>query len=72
MSKGKKKMKLVASALAIGAGVAAVNAFKKKNDNKENEGAPKSSEKKGMPAERQQELKEFRNTEVPIIREESV
>ena len=31
MSKGKKKMKLVASALAIGAGVAAVNALKKKN-----------------------------------------
>ena len=63
MSKGNKKMKLVASALAIGAGVAAVNAVKKKNDNKENEGAPKRSEKKGMPAERQQELKEFRNTE---------
>ena len=63
MSKGKKKMKLVASALAIGAGVAAVNAVRKKNDNKENGGASKSSEKKGMPAERQQELKEFRNTE---------
>ena len=58
MSKGKKKMKLVASALAIGAGVAAVNAVKKKSDNKENGGAPKSSENKGMPEKRQQELKE--------------
>ena len=63
MSKGKKKMKLVASVLAIGAGVAAVNAVKKKNGECKQGDSPKSTEKKGMPEERKEELKQFRNTE---------
>ena len=46
MSKGKKKMRLVASALAIGAGVAAVNAVRKKNDEGKQGNSPKSTEKK--------------------------
>ena len=63
MGKGKKKMKLVASALAIGAGVAAVNAVRKKNYEGGQGDSPKSTEKKGMPEERKEELKQFRNTE---------
>lgn len=63
MGKGKKKMKLVASALAIGAGVAAVNAVRKKNGEGGQGDSPKSTEKKGMPEERKEELKQFRNTE---------
>ena len=63
MSKGKKKMKLIASALAIGAGVAAVNAVRKKNAEGGQGDSPKSTEKKGMPEERKEELKQFRNTE---------
>ena len=63
MSKGKKKMKLIASALAIGAGVAAVNAVRKKNYEGGQGDSPKSTEKKGMPEERKEELKQFRNTE---------
>ena len=63
MGKGKKKMKLIASALAIGAGVAAVNAVRKKNAEGGQGDSPKSTEKKGMPEERKEELKQFRNTE---------
>ena len=59
----KKKFKLVASALAVGAGVAAVNAVRKKNGSQEGQTQDKPQDKGKLPPEREQELKEYRNTE---------
>ena len=53
----KKKFKLVASALAVGAGVAAVNAVRKKNGSQEGQTQDKPQDKGKLPPEREQELK---------------
>ena len=55
-------MKLIASALAIGAGVAAVNAVRKKNAEGGQGDSPKSTEKKSLSSFATQSVENMRKT----------